>query len=138
MRFFYKKQYERGCVLGDDPCDERGGLWWKRMGYYCNDCKKTLTAEEFFYSMNKYHKALCAEHQRSVSIRGTTQGLQDLVRERHKDELIQDVPVLRTVKDWIAADFETWDKVLKQKEEGSYRITVSGVEGKTRSKPGKK
>ena len=89
--------------------------------------------------MNKYHKALCAEHQRSRSIRGTTQELQDLVRERHKDELIQDIPVLRTVKDWIAADFETWEKVLKNKDTGSYRITVSGNEGKNRSsKPTKK
>jgi hypothetical protein len=35
------------------------------------------------------------------------------------------IPVLKTVKDWIAADFETWEKVLKQKDEGSYRITVS-------------
>jgi hypothetical protein len=35
------------------------------------------------------------------------------------------IPVLKMVKDWIAADFETWEKVLKQKDEGSYRITVS-------------
>jgi hypothetical protein len=35
------------------------------------------------------------------------------------------IPVLKTVNDWIAADFETWEKVLKQKDEGSYRITVS-------------
>jgi len=34
------------------------------------------------------------------------------------------------VKDWIAADFETWDKVLNNKDEGSYRITVSGEEVK--------
>ena len=82
--------------------------------------------------MNRYHKALCPDHQRSRSIRGTTQELQDLVRERHKDELIQEIPVLRTVKDWIAADFETWEKVLKNKDEGSYRITVSGEEVKNR------
>jgi hypothetical protein len=103
------------------------------MGYYCNDCKKTISDEEFFYSMNRYHKALCTDHQRSTSIRGTTKVLQDLVRERHKDELIQETPVLKTVKDWINADFETWDMVLKNKDEGSYRITVSGEEGKNRS-----
>ena len=102
------------------------------MGYYCNECKKTISDDEFFYSMNRYHKALCLDHQRSRSIRGTTQELQSLVRERHKDELIQDIPVLKTVKDWIAADFETWDKVLKNKGEESYRITVSGEEGKNR------
>jgi hypothetical protein len=103
------------------------------MGYYCNECKKIISTEEFFYSMNRYHKALCTDHQRSTSIGGTTKGLQDLVRERHKDELIQEIPVLKTVKDWIAADFETWDKVLKNKEEESYRITVSGKELKNSS-----
>ena len=103
------------------------------MGYYCNECKKTISAEEFFSSMNRYHKALCIDHQRSTSLGGTTKGLQDLVRDRHKDELVQEIPVLKTVKDWIAADFETWDKVLKQKDEGSYRITVSGGEVKNSS-----
>jgi len=83
--------------------------------------------------MNRYHKALCQDHQRSTSIRGTTRDLQDLVRERHKDELIQETPILKTVKDWIAADFETGEKVLKQKDEGSYRITVSGEEVKNSS-----
>jgi len=78
--------------------------------------------------MNRYHKALCTDHQRSSSIRGTTKDLQDLVRERYKDELVQEIPVLKTVKDWIAADFEIWEKVLKNKDEGSYRITVSGEE----------
>jgi hypothetical protein len=100
------------------------------MGYYCNECKKTLSSEEFFYSMNRYHKALCLDHQRSNCIRGTTKGLQDLVRERHTDELIQETPVLKKVKDWIAADFETWEKVLKNKDTGSYRISVSGGEAK--------
>ena len=103
------------------------------MGYYCNECKKTISDDEFFYSMNRYHKALCPDHQRSRSIRGTTQELQDLVRERHKDELIQEIPVLKTVKDWIAADFETWEKVLKNKDEGRYSITVSGEELKNSS-----
>jgi hypothetical protein len=103
------------------------------MGYYCNECKKTISAEEFFYSMNRYHKALCTDHQRSTSIRGTTKELQDLVRERHNDELVKEIPVLRTVKDWIAADFETWDKVLNKKDDGSFSINVSGEELKDRS-----
>ena len=47
--------------------------------------------------------------------------------------MIQEIPVLRTVKDWIAADFEIWDKVLKNKGEGSYLVTVSGEEGKKSS-----
>jgi len=33
----------------------------------------------------------------------------------------------------MAADLETWEKVLKQKDEGSYRITVAGDEVKNRS-----
>jgi hypothetical protein len=83
--------------------------------------------------MNRYHKALCTDHQRSSSIRGTTQELQNLVRERHKDELVHETPVLRTVKDWINADFEVWDKVLNKKDTESYRVTVSGEEGKNKS-----
>jgi hypothetical protein len=102
------------------------------MGYYCSECKKTISAEEFHYSMNRYHKALCRDHQRCNSIRGTTKDLQDLVRERHQDELIQETPVLKTVKDWINADFETWDKVLNKKD-GSYSINVSEEESKNRS-----
>jgi hypothetical protein len=102
------------------------------MRYYCNECKKTISAEEFFYSMNRYNKALCRDHQRSTSIRGTIKDLQDLVRDRHKDELIKEIPVLKMVKDWIEADFETWEKVLNNKDEGSYRITGSGEEVKNR------
>jgi hypothetical protein len=104
------------------------------MGYYFNTCKKTLTAEEFFSSMNTYHKALCPEHQRSLNIRGTTKGLQDLVRERHTDELIQEIPVLKTVKDWIADDVETWETVLKNKDDGRYHVTVSRGRGETQKK----
>ncbi len=104
------------------------------MGYYCSECKMTISEEEFRYSMNRYHKALCRDHQRNVSIRGTTRELQDLVRERHRDELVQETPVLKTVKDWISADFETWDKVLKKKDDGSYRVNVSGESKNNASK----
>ena len=82
--------------------------------------------------MNRYHKALCSDHQRSNGISGTTRDLQDLVRERHQDELIKEIPSLKTVKDWIHADFETWDKVLKNKDEGRYSSTVSREEVKNR------
>ena len=83
--------------------------------------------------MNRYNKALCQDHQRSTGISGTTRDLQDLVRERHNDELIKEIPALKTVKDWIAADFETWEKVLNNKDEGRYSITVSGEEVKNNS-----
>ncbi|MBE3140449.1 MAG: hypothetical protein IMZ53_07695 [Thermoplasmata archaeon] len=83
--------------------------------------------------MNRYKKALCSDHQRSNSISGTTKDLQDLVRARHKDELIKEIPHLKTIKDWINADFETWDKVLKKQDVESYSIKVSGEESKNSS-----
>ena len=106
---------------------------WEQMGYYCNECKKTISMEEFHYSMNRYKKALCSDHQRSNRISGTTKDLQDLVRNRHKDELIKEIPTLKTIKDWINADFETWDKVIKKKDDESYSIKVSGEELKNSS-----
>jgi hypothetical protein len=36
------------------------------------------------------------------------------------------------MKDWIAADLETWEKVLNNKDEERYSITVSGEEVKNR------
>jgi hypothetical protein len=95
------------------------------MGYYCNECKKTISSEEFHYSMNKYKKALCSDHQRSNRIKGTTKDLQDLVRDRHNDELIKETPRLKTVKDWINADFEIWDKVIKKEDDERYSSKVS-------------
>jgi len=82
--------------------------------------------------MNRYKKALCSDHQRSKRISGTTKDLQDLVRTRHKDELIKEIPNLKTIKDWINADFETWDKVLKKQDDGSYIIKVSEEDLKNR------
>jgi hypothetical protein len=102
------------------------------MGYYCNECKKTISGEEFHYSMNRYKKALCRDHQRSNSISGTTKDLQDLVRNRHKDELIKEIPDLKTVKDWINADFAIWDNVIKKDDDEIYSINISGEELKHR------
>jgi hypothetical protein len=95
------------------------------MRYYCNECKKTISGEEYHYSMNRYKKALCSDHQRSDRIKGTTKDLQNLVRNRHKDELIKETPCLKTVKDWINADFEIWDKVIKKEDDERYSIKVS-------------
>jgi hypothetical protein len=36
------------------------------------------------------------------------------------------------VKDWIAADFETWETVLNNEGTESYRVTVSEQKGKDR------
>ncbi len=95
------------------------------MRYYCNECKKTITMEEFQYSMNKFRKALCKEHQRDKRISGQTKDLQDLVRKRHKDELKKEIPNLKTVEDWIKADLETWDKAIKKEGDAQYMIKTS-------------
>jgi len=81
--------------------------------------------EEFHYSINRYKKALCSDHQRIHRISETTKDLQDLVRNRHKDELKKEIPNLKTIKDWINADLETWDKVIKKEDDESYSIKVS-------------
>ncbi len=35
------------------------------MQYYCNICRKDITKEEFLYSIDKFDKPLCREHQKS-------------------------------------------------------------------------
>jgi len=70
--------------------------------------------EEFQYSMNKYGKALCRDHQHDKRLSETTKDLRALVRNRHKDELKKEIPNLKTIKDWIKADFETWDKATSE------------------------
>jgi len=97
----------------------------EQMRYYCNECKKTITMEEFQYSMNKCGKALCRDHQRDKRLSGTTKDLRALVRNRHKDELKKEIPNLKTIKDWIKADLETWDKAIKKEGDGQYIIKVS-------------
>ncbi len=42
------------------------------MGYYCNECKKTISAEEFSYSINRYHKALLFYSEHAVLMFYTT------------------------------------------------------------------
>ena len=81
--------------------------------------------DEFQYSMNKFKKALCKEHQRDKRINGHTKDLQDLVRKRHKDELKKEIPNLKNVKDWIKADLETWDKAIKKEGDDQYMIKTS-------------
>ena len=34
------------------------------MSYYCNICKKDITKAEYFYSKDKFSRALCREHQK--------------------------------------------------------------------------
>jgi hypothetical protein len=64
---------------------------------------------------------------------GPTKDLQELVRNRHKDELQSEVPQLKTIKDWIHADLDTWDKVIKNEGDGRFVVTVSSEELKNKS-----
>jgi len=110
------------------------------MPYYCNECKKTITKEEFYYSMNKHKKPLCSTHQQNNNISKTTKDLQNLVKNRHKDdatnESTQETHQLKTIKDWIAADLETWDKVLNKKENNSSNNIIIKVSDKqTKNSP---
>jgi hypothetical protein len=87
------------------------------MEYYCNICRKTISPEEFSFSMNRYKKALCRDHLKSQGMSGATKDLQEMMRKRRTDEVKQDLPQLKTVKDWINADFDTWDKVVKKEDD---------------------
>ena len=80
--------------------------------------------------MNKFKKALCENHQRDKRISGATKNLQELTKNRHKDELKREIPKLVTIKDWINADFETWDKVNKKKCDDPYIIKTSDEDTK--------
>ena len=95
------------------------------MRYYCNECKKTITMKEFQYSMNKFGKALCRNHQNDKKLSETTKNLKELIKKRHKDELKNKIPTLKTIKDWINADYDTWDKAIKKEGDSQYIIKFS-------------
>lgn len=101
--------------------------------YYCNICKKTITKRMFQYSMNKYNRALCFDHQdnknKSVFLKDKTMSLQELVKKRHSDVLVTRKDNLKSIKDWIKADFDSWDKELNENNSKSYFIN-SNTENK--------
>ena len=97
------------------------------MEYYCKICKKLITIEVFRYSMNKYKKPLCKIHQKEeISVHTQnklsyhTKSLQDLIKKRHNPqksfEEIDQRERPQSIKDWINADTDTWDKILKKIE----------------------
>lgn len=88
--------------------------------YFCNICKKTISQNVFYYSINKYDKPLCFEHQKSF-VNPTTIKLKNLVKKRHEGELTQDKG-LESIEDWIKADFNKWESQLNKNGEGSYYI----------------
>jgi hypothetical protein len=99
------------------------------MDYYCNICKKPISKETFRFSMNKYRKPLCDDHQQQQPSLHTqqkmsphTKTLQSIMKKRKIKEEIQGTPenqdAPRSIKDWINADMNTWDHLLKKKRDG--------------------
>lgn len=87
------------------------------MQYYCNECNAIISTEEFYFSMNKYKKALCRNHQKHVQkSRGSTKDLQDFIKKRHAVQNNKQMPELSSIKDWINADVKTWEKIIKNKQ----------------------
>ena len=50
------------------------------MQYYCNICRKTITTDEFYYSLDKFGKPLCKEHQ-DLYRQTNTQKIEEPVKE---------------------------------------------------------
>ncbi len=88
--------------------------------YFCNICKKTITEHMFHYSLNKYKKPLCNEHQ-SKTVTPITNKLQDLVNKTYETEL-QKEQKLVSIKVWINADFSKWQTQLNNKKHGRYLL----------------
>jgi hypothetical protein len=85
------------------------------MNYYCNECKTSITEEEFYYSMNKYKKALCKQHQSiDLKLKGSTKDLQSFIKKRHTQQRYEKNSEMKSIKDWINADIKTWEKVIKK------------------------
>ena len=94
--------------------------------YYCNICKRDISEVVFRYSLNKYKKPLCFEHQKSF-VNSTTMDLINLVKKRHEKELTKDKELV-SIDDWIKADFNQWKSELDNKQKVSYNIKINDDE----------
>ena len=105
------------------------------MSYYCGICKETITYAEYRYSIEHFNKALCREHQKEPSnktekkIDSHTKRIQDMLKRSHQSKIKKDTVELKSIKDWIDADFETWDKVLNKNAHESLLISVHKTNG---------
>ncbi len=101
------------------------------MRYYCNICKETITSSEYRYSIEHFNKALCRDHQKEYpnktekKMNTHTKRIQDMLKRSHQSEIKKDTVELKSIKDWIDADFETWDKVLNKKAHESLLINAN-------------
>ena len=79
------------------------------------------------YSIDKFGKALCLEHQKedkkykkTMKLDNHTRRIQDLVKSIHKDELHTTEVELTDIKDWINSDIDTWKKALNKNKNEEY------------------
>lgn len=81
------------------------------MRYYCSICKQTITENVYRFSMNKYGKALCMEHQKALSTLKTKpqkeetelnliSGVQKIIRG--VSQVIKEAPIKKET------DFNKW------------------------------
>ncbi len=98
--------------------------------YYCTICKKTITKSMFQYSMNKFKKPLCSDHQNKdkiTNVKNGTKKLQDLVRKRHSEKMNINKLHLKSIKDWIEADLDNWADELNKNKTKGYTINTNTV-----------
>ena len=83
------------------------------------------------YSMDKFGKALCLEHQKddkkykktTMKLDNHTRRIQDLVKSIHKDDLHTTELELTDIKDWINSDIDTWKKALNRNKIEEYIVS---------------
>ena len=83
------------------------------------------------YSMDKFGKALCLEHQKehnknqktTMKLDNHTRRIQEMVKNIHKDELQKHEVELTDIKDWINSDTDTWKKVLNRNKNEEYIVS---------------
>lgn len=79
------------------------------MGYYCNICKKDITKAEFFYSIDKFDRPLCREHQ---ELERRTQE-RSFRFERQKGPMMEQEPVETDTKENIDSEEISVDDAQK-------------------------
>ena len=52
------------------------------MGYYCNECKKTISKTVYDFSKSKYDKPLCKAHQRATKSTPQTKELASFLERK--------------------------------------------------------
>ena len=83
------------------------------------------------YSMDKFGKALCLEHQKedkkyektTMELDNHTRRIQEMVKNIHKDELQKHKVELTDIQDWINSDIDTWKKALDRNKNEEYIVS---------------